>query len=448
MSKKRNNILKIGDKMLKVLDSVLWATATVMIVMAGIYFTFKLKFVQFNFKEMFKNILKKENNTITPFESLMMVLGGRIGVGSIAGIALAIYLGGIGTIFWMWVIGFISTANAYAETILGVKYKENDEYHISKGGPSYYLKKGLKKNNLGKLYAYIIVISQVAGFLSIQANTITKSITNYINISPIIIGFIIMILSFIIFSKGTKRIFKFSSKLVPIMTLIYVLTSLFIVINNIELIPNIFLNIIKEAFNFKTFGFGFLTTLIVGIQRGIFSNEAGLGTGAIAASTVDVDFPASQGYVQMIGVYITTFLVCTATAIVILTANVSLVGENLNGIEITQNAFIYHLGNFGNFIVIISIVLFAFSTILSGYYDTESNLKFLTKVSDKKVLILKIISCIVLFISSIMSASLIWKIVNILTAILAIINIYAIIKLKNDVIFENKRYNKCCKRGE
>ena len=433
--------------MLKVLDSVLWATATVMIVISGIYFTFKLKFVQFNFKEMFKNIVKKGHNTITPFESLMMVLGGRIGVGSIAGIALAIYLGGIGTIFWMWVIGFISTANAYAETILGVKYKETDELHIAKGGPSYYLKKGLKKTSLGKLYAYIIVISQVAGFISIQANTITKSITNYINISPIIIGLIIMLLSLFIFNKGTKKIFKFSSKLVPIMTLIYVLAALLIVINNIELIPNIFLNIIKEAFNVKAFGFGFLTTLIIGIQRGIFSNEAGLGTGAIAASTVEVDLPASQGFVQMIGIYITTFLVCTATAIVILTADVSLVGDNLNGIEITQNAFIYHLGNLGNLIVITSIVLFAFSTILSGYYDTVSNLKFLTKLSEKKLLILKIISCLVLFISSFVSASLIWKIVNILTAILAIINIYAIMKLKNDVIFENKRYNKCRKRG-
>lgn len=433
--------------MLKVIDSVLWATATVMIVISGIYFTFKLKFVQFNFKEMCKNIFKKGNTTITPFESLMMVLGGRIGVGSIAGIALAIYLGGIGTIFWMWIIGFISTANAFAETVLGVKYKENDEYHISRGGPSYYLKKGLKRPNLGKLYAYIIVISQVAGFLSIQANTITKSITNYTSISPIIIGFIIMSLSFVIFNKGTKKIFKFSSKLVPVMTLIYVLASLLIVINNIELIPNIFLNIIKEAFNFKAFGFGFLTTLIVGIQRGIFSNEAGLGTGAIAASTVEVDFPASQGFVQMIGIYITTFLVCTATAIVILTSDVSLVGENLNGIEITQKAFIYHFGSIGNIIVIISIVLFSFSTILSGYYDTESNLKFLTKVNDKKLLILKIISCLVLFISSIVSASLIWKIVNILTAMLAIINIYAIMKLKNDVIFETKRYKKCCKRG-
>ena len=433
--------------MLKVIDSVLWATATVMIVISGIYFTFKLKFVQFNFKEMCKNIFKKGNTTITPFESLMMVLGGRIGVGSIAGIALAIYLGGIGTIFWMWIIGFISTANAFAETVLGVKYKENDEYHISRGGPSYYLKKGLKRPNLGKLYAYIIVISQVAGFLSIQANTITKSITNYTSISPIIIGFIIMSLSFVIFNKGTKKIFKFSSKLVPVMTLIYVLASLLIVINNIELIPNIFLNIIKEAFNFKAFGFGFLTTLIVGIQRGIFSNEAGLGTGAIAASTVEVDFPASQGFVQMIGIYITTFLVCTATAIVILTSDVSLVGENLNGIEITQKAFIYHFGSIGNIIVIISIVLFSFSTILSGYYDTESNLKFLTKVNDKELLILKIISCLVLFISSIVSASLIWKIVNILTAILAIINIYAIMKLKNDVIFETKRYKKCCKRG-
>ncbi len=430
--------------MLKVIDSILWATATVMIVISGIYFTFKLNFVQFNFKEMFKNILKK-GSTITPFQSLMMVLGGRIGVGSIAGIALAIYLGGIGSIFWMWVIGFVATANAFAETVLGVKYKEKDERHIAKGGPSYYLKNGLNKPNLGKLYAYIIVVSQVIGFLSIQANTITKSITNYININPLIIGLIIMILSFLILNKGTKKIFEFSSKLVPIMTLIYVVSALIVIIKNITLIPSIFTNIIKEAFNFKAVGFGFLTTLIVGIQRGIFSNEAGLGTGAIAASAVEVDYPASQGFVQMIGIYITTFLVCTATAIVILTSDINFIGNNLNGIEITQNAFIYHFGNMGNFIIIMSIILFAFSTILSGYYDAESNLKFLIKINEKKLFILKIISCLVLLISSITAANFIWKIVNILTAILAIINIYALINLKKDVIYELKRYQKCGK---
>lgn len=229
------------------------------------------------------------------------------------------------------------------------------------------------------------------------------------------------------------------------MTLIYLITSLFIILSNLNLIPFVFKTIVKEAFNFKALGFGVLGTMIVGIQRGIFSNEAGLGTGAIAASTVDTDFPVSQGYVQIIGIYITTFLICTATALVILTSDVTIMSGNLNGIEITQNAFIYHIGHFGNIIVVLSIILFSFSTILSGYYDAQSNLKFLTKVNDKKNLLLKVISCIVLLISSVMSANLIWQIVNILTAILAIINIYAIMKLKKDVIYELRRYKECDK---
>lgn len=422
--------------MLKIIDSILWSIATILMVYSGIYFTYKLKFVQFNFKEMFKNIIKKEDNSISPFESLMMVLGGRIGVGSIAGIALAIYLGGIGSIFWMWIIGFISAANSFSETTLGVKYQEKDK-NLYKGGPSYYIKNGLNNKKLGKFYALIIVISQVFGFLSIQANTITNSI----NINPIISGLVITLVSFIIINKSTKQLFKISSKLVPIMTLIYIIASIFIIICNIDQIPNLLKSIISEAFNFKSLGFGVLSSFIVGIQRGIFSNEAGLGTGAIAASTVKTAFPVSQGYVQILGIYITTFLICTATALVILTSNINFLGNNLNGIEITQNAFIYHLGNVGNVIVIISIVLFAFSTILAGFYDAESNLKYLTN----KTSYLKLIICFVLFISSIIPAKTIWEIVNILTALLAITNIYALIKLKKDIIFELRRYKECGK---
>ncbi len=422
--------------MLKIIDSILWAIATILMVYSGVYFTYKLKFVQFNFKEMFKNIIKKEDNSISPFESLMMVLGGRIGVGSIAGIALAIYLGGIGSIFWMWIIGFISAANSFSETTLGVKYQEKDK-NLYKGGPSYYIKNGLNNKKLGRFYALIIVISQVFGFLSIQANTITNSI----NINPIISGLVITLVSFIIINKSTKQLFKISSKLVPIMTLIYIIASIFIIICNIDQIPNLLKSIISEAFNFKSLGFGVLSSFIVGIQRGIFSNEAGLGTGAIAASTVKTAFPVSQGYVQILGIYITTFLICTATALVILTSNINFLGNNLNGIEITQNAFIYHLGNVGNIIVIISIVLFAFSTILAGFYDAESNLKYLTN----KTSYLKLIICFVLFISSIIPAKTIWEIVNILTALLAIINIYALIKLKKDIIFELRRYKECGK---
>lgn len=429
--------------MLKIFDSILWAIATVFIVYCGIYYTYRLKLVQFRFKDMFKNVFKKSNNGITPFESLMMVLGGRIGVGSIAGIALSIYLGGIGSIFWIWVIGFLSAPSAFAETILGIKYQVGDKELY--GGPSYYLFKGLNNKFLSRVYSYIILFSYVGGFLSIQSNTIATSITQYINAQPILIGLILGVISFVIILGGIKNISSVSKYLVPIMTLIYVLTSLFIVIFNIDKIPLIFKSIFLSAFNFKSLGFGFIGSMVVGIQRGIFSNEAGLGTGAIAASAVKTKYPAECGFVQMIGIYVTTFLICTSTALVILTTDIGSVNV-INGIEMTQKAFINHLGSFGNLIVIISIILFAFSTVLSGYYDGEASLKCLfPKIGNKSILFLKIITLIVIVLGSFIKATLLWNIVNILTALLAIINIYAIYKLRKDVIVELERYDKCDK---
>lgn len=429
--------------MLKIIDSILWAIATVFIVYSGIYYTFKLKFVQFRIKEMFINLFSHNKTGISPFASLMLVLGGRIGVGSIAGIALSIHLGGIGSIFWLWIIGIISAPSAFAETVLGVKYQNKEEFEIT-GGPSYYLKKGLKKIFLSRIYSYIIVFSYIGGFLSIQANTITTSITTYFNISPIIIGVLIGVLSLFIILGGIKKISNVSKYLVPFMTLFYVFASLIIIISNIKLIPNIFKNIFIQAFNFKSLGFGIFESMLIGIQRGIFSNEAGIGTGAIASSSVKTDFPAKQGFVQMLGIYITTFLICTSTAIVILTSNVNNINIS-NGIELTQQAFINHMGVFGNSVVIISIILFAFSTILSGYYDGEASIKFLfPKV--KNLSILKLITFAVIILGSIIEANTLWNIVNILTAFLAIINIYGIIKLRSKVIYEFKRYNEFSKR--
>jgi AGCS family alanine or glycine:cation symporter len=429
--------------MLKFIDSILWAIATIFIVYSGIYYTFKLKFVQFRIKDMLLNLFPKQKNKsgISPFVSLMLVLGGRIGVGSIAGVALSIYLGGIGSIFWLWVIGILSAPSSFAETVLGVKYqyKTNKEIY---GGPSYYLKYGLKKNKLSRLYSYIIIFSYIGGFLSIQSNTITTSITTYIDIPNIILGVILGFISFFIILGGIKKISNVSKYLVPIMTIIYVIISFIIIMLNIKLVPSIFKNIFIQAFNFKSLGFGIFGSMIIGIQRGIFSNEAGLGTGAIAASTVDEQMPAKQGFVQMIGIYITTFLICTSTALVILTTET--MGNNvINGIELTQQAFINHLGSLGNIVVIISIILFAFSTVLSGYYDGEASLKFLfPNISKLCLLILKIITFIVIILGSITSSNTLWNIVNILTAILAIINIYSIMKLKNKVIYELERYNK------
>jgi AGCS family alanine or glycine:cation symporter len=195
-----------GDIMLEIINKFAWMIATLLIIYSGLYFTFCLRGVQFNLKKMFKSLFcKNKTEGIKPYQTLMMVLAGRIGVGSIAGVALAIYLGGIGSIFWMWVVAFIGASNSFAETVLGIIYKEKDENNIYKGGPSFYIKKGLNNKLLGGVYACLVIFSYVGGFLSIQSNTITKSINQITTVSPIIIGIIISIItSFIIFG-GIKR---------------------------------------------------------------------------------------------------------------------------------------------------------------------------------------------------------------------------------------------------
>lgn len=418
------------------INKILWLVATLLLVSSGIYFTIKLNFIQFRIKDMLKNIFSKEKEKgIKSYETLMMVLAGRIGVGSIAGVALAIHLGGIGSIFWMWVIAIVSASNSYVETVLGILYQEKDYDNIYKGGPSYYLKNGLNKKILGGIYALLIILSYVGGFLSIQSNTITKSINQITYVSPILIGLIISVVTMVIIFGGIRRIASFSSKVVPFMIIGYILIALYCCITNIYLIPDIFVNIIKSAFHFDSFFSGFLPTLIIGIQRGIFSNEAGLGTGAIASSTVNTTNSVKQGYIQMIGVYITTLLICTSTALIILTSDYTTLNlKDVNGIEITQYAFTYHLGNVGSYLIFISIILFSFTTILTGYYDGESSLKYFFKsIKNIYLIILKVLTILVLFIGCLIKASSIWLFVDILVALEAIINIYALFMLRKDV---------------
>lgn len=423
--------------MIVLTNKLLWAIASALIIISGIYFTLKLKFIQLNIKNILSSTLKKNKDTkgLSPLSTLMLTLAGKIGVGSIAGVALAIYIGGPGTIFWMWVMALISASNTFAETYIGILYKEKDEDNIYKGGPSYYIKNGLNKKNLAIFCAILIIICYLVGFIPIQANTITKSINEIITINPIIIGLVLCSFSAFIIFGGIKKISNVSNKLVPAMTFLYLLVAGIIVIKNITLIPNILLTIISDAFNFKPFFAGFMSTLIIGIQRGIFANESGLGTGSIASSATSDSNPIKTGYVQMLGIYITTLLICTSTALIIMTSNYNTINfTDINGIEITQYAFTYHLGNIGNIIIFISILFFAFSTILTGYYYIESNLKFFkAKISHKQLIIVKIITIIFLFIGCLISSEQLWDIVDCLVAMLAIINIYTLIKLRHKI---------------
>ena len=430
----------MNNQVIEVLSSLndkLWIIVTILIFILGLYFTIKLRGIQFDFKKMLKEVTKKEKATdgISSFKTLMLSLAGRIGVGSISGVALAIYLGGPGTIFWIWMISLLSATLAYSETYLGIKYREKDEDNVYKGGPAYYIKKKLNLPKLGAIYAAIIIICYGIGFMSIQSNTISKAVIEVVSINPVIIGIILSIITLLIIFGGIKKIANATSKIVPIMSLLYIGLSLYVIIKNISLIPNVFSVIISGAFNLKSFASGFLVTLLTGVQRGIFSNEAGLGTGSIAASSGSNNNPSSQGYIQMLGIYITSFLICTSTAIIILTSNYnSLNIIDPNGIEIATSAFNYHLGSFGNIFLVVSIFLFAFSTILSGYYYGESSLKyFFSKVNKKYINILKILTIIVIFVGSIASSTIVWKFTDVFVAFLAFINIYAMYRLRKEI---------------
>lgn len=426
--------------MLKIITSFLWSITIVFLLGGGLYFSIKLKFPQLKISSLFKGFHKDSKSSVSPFRSLTMSLAARIGVGSLAGVALAIYTGGPGTIFWIWVAGIITSVNAFCESYMGAKYQEKDG-DAYKGGPSYYIKHGLKNKKLASLYAILIIISYIVGFMTIQANTITTSIHSTYGFSPIVIGIVLAFISGISIMRGLDEIANITSKLVPLMGIGYILLSGSIILMNLNKIGVVLMEIIMDAFSMKAIRGGILTTFVIGMQRGVFSTEAGLGTGAIASSCSHTNHKVNLGLIQVLGIYFTVFVVCTSTALLILTSDYTMLSfENMNGIELTQYALNYHLGRSGIIVLIVSVVSLAYSTIVAGYYYGESNLKYLIKnVSKTQINILKIVTVILLVIGSIMNATILWNIVDILVAILAIINMYALMKLRKEIIVDYEK---------
>jgi len=402
----------------------------IVLVISGIYFSFKLKFKHFNMIKAVKTMLKNSNNGISSFQSLCISLASKIGVGSLAGVVLSIYVGGVGSIFWMWIITLICSSNTMVESILSIKYRKKKDNNLYEGGPFYYMDK--IKNRLGIVYALIFVIAYIGGFLPIQSNTISKVVTEIIPVSPFIIGIIIVTLTSLVIFKGVKEIANVVSKLVPFISIVYIATCLVIVISNIVLIDDVILFIIREAFNVKSFVTGFT----VGTIKSVFSTEAGLGTAAIAASSSSNANEEEEGLVQVFGINFDTFIVSTLTAfVVILSPYTSLNITNINGIEITRYAFVYHLGSIGGLILTITIILFAFSTIIGGYYYGEIALKYITQ--KENTTLLKIVTIILLLLSTIISPNIIWNLIDKFIVVLALLNTFALFLLRKDV-FKDK----------
>ncbi len=403
----------------------------VLLVLLGIFFTYKTKFVQFRYiKEMFRLLgdgdsSDKKDGTVSSFQAFCISTSSRVGTGNLAGIAIALSVGGPGAIFWMWIMALLGAASSFVESTLAQIYKEKDESGAYRGGPAYYIEKGLKKKWLGVLFSILITLSFGLIFNSVQSNTIAAAVNEAFGFNKTVVGIILMILTLVIIIGGVQRIAKFSGVIVPIMAGLYILVALFIVVKNITLIPSIIVLIVKSAFGLNEFIGGTLGgIMLIGIKRGLFSNEAGMGSAPNAAATATVSHPVKQGLIQTLSVFNDTIIICTCTAFIILVSGIDLSGD-LTGIQLTQKALTSEIGSFGSIFIAICIFLFAFSSIIGNYYYGETNIEFLTK---KKIYLTayRIAVGLMVFFGSVASLGLVWTLADISMAFMAIVNLIAI----------------------
>ena len=402
--------------------SISWYVASILIMYATGKFSFKYRFRQLNIKKIIEAIRSKSKNDISPCGSLSVSLAAKIGVGSLSGIALCLYFGGLGSIFWLVIISLLIPITTYVECLLGIKYRSKiDGGYV--GGPSYSISKCLGNKKMGYLYSILIIITYSGLFLSIQANTIVNAL-EYVKIDKVYSTIILMIVSFLIIIRGIKGITKVNSILVPVMLVFYVLLGGYIVSNNYHVLGNILGMVIKEAFQIKKI----IPVFLVGMQRAIFITESSIGTSAISASSCDNDGD-KQGMLEVFGVHIVTILVCLTTFLIISTTDYQMISfNNLNGIEIVMYAFQYHFGSFGMLFLSIITVLFAFSTIISSYFFGESNMEIFSWKKRYRWII-RIFFILVILLSSFIKPSILWNLCDYFIAILVIINVSSIIKI-------------------
>ncbi len=416
------------------MNTMLWSyVLIVMLIGLGLYFTVRSGFVQFRlFGEMFKllteNVSKsvsgKKEEGISPFQAFCISTASRVGTGNLAGVALAIAVGGPGAVFWMWAIALIGAASAFVESTLAQIYKVNDPKGF-RGGPAYYMEQALGKRWMGITFSILITLCFGLVFNAVQSNTISYAFNEAFNVERLTVGYIITGLTGIVIFGGVKRIARVAEVIVPVMAIAYVLVALFIIISNITAIPGIISLIVKSAFGVEqAVGGGIGIAMMQGIKRGLFSNEAGMGSAPNAAATATTSHPVKQGLIQTLGVFTDTLLICSATAFVILISGVY-TDTSLTGIQLTQNALSSQVGPWGTIFIAACILMFAFSSIIGNYYYGESNIEFINTNPIWLLLYRVAVVGMVLF-GSTSKIAIVWDLADLFMGMMAFINLIAI----------------------
>ncbi|WP_215226721.1 alanine/glycine:cation symporter family protein [Echinicola shivajiensis] len=453
-------------EIVEAVNNVVWSNALIVLcLVAGVYFSVVTKFLQVRYiKEMLRLLFKGKPSEkgVSSFQAFALAISGRVGTGNIAGVATAIAMGGPGAIFWMWVIAFLGSASAFIESTLGQLYKEvNDgEY---RGGPAYYIEKGLGIKWYGLLFAFATILSMAVFMPGVQSNSIALSMKNAFDIPAEITGIGVTILLGLIIIGGVKRISKVAEVVIPFMAAAYILMAVVIIFINIEEVPGVLSMIIGAAFNLESaFSGVFGMAIAWGVKRGIYSNEAGQGSAPHAAAAAEVSHPAKQGLVQAFSVYVDTLFVCTATALMILfTGQYNVINpeggflvENLPGVEIgpeyTQYAVATHFPDLGSGFVAVSLLFFAFTTIMAYYYIAETNLSYLNRNKHRAWALwgLRLLFLITTFYGAIRTAQLAWTMGDIGVGIMAWLNVIAILLLRKPALKVFNDYTKQLKEGK
>ncbi|AVW99958.1 alanine/glycine:cation symporter family protein [Vibrio vulnificus] len=446
--------------LINLMNDLLWGSILVyLLVGVGIYFTVRLGFIQFrHFGHMFsvlKNSRKSDNAGISSFQALCTSLAARVGTGNMAGVAVALTAGGPGAIFWMWLIAMLGMATSFAESTLAQLYKTKDDDGNYRGGPAYYMEKGLGMRWMGVLFSIFLIIAFGLVFNAVQANSIANAMQNAFGWENAYVGVVIVVLSGVIIFGGIKRIARTAELIVPVMALAYLALALFVMFSNLEKLPDVLMLIFKSAFGLQEaaaggLGYAIAQAMINGIKRGLFSNEAGMGSApnAAASATPYPPHPASQGYVQMLGVFMDTIVICSATVAIILMSGEYVPHGEITGIELTQLALSSQVGSWGGIFVAVAIFFFAFTSIIANYSYAETNLVFLEHNHKAGLNVFRLVVLGLVGFGAIAPLPVVWALADVSMGMMAIVNLVAILLLSGIVIKLAKDYNRQLQAGK
>ena len=429
---------------------------------AGLYFTIITRFIQFrHFGHMWK-LLRVSNQGrkdggISSFEALMTSLAARVGTGNLAGVAIAIYLGGPGAVFWMWMTAIVGMSTSFIESTLAQAYKVPHNDNVYRGGPAYYIEKGLGKRWLAIFFSLCLLVAFGLAFNGVQSNTIAQATHEAFGIPTWMTGLILVVLVAPVVFGGLRSVARIAGKIVPIMAILYILLALFIIVTNFSQFPAAIVLIVKSAFGFEqaaggVIGYGIAQAMINGIKRGLFSNEAGMGSAPNAAATAKShpDHPAVQGFMQMLGVFMDTLVICTATASIIILSGVVDPNVEQEGIQLTQLALSQYVGDLGVVFVAIAIFFFSFTSIIANYSYGESNLEFISGAKNAKVMIMvfRFMVLGMVFVGAIASLPAIWNFADLSMGLMALVNLVAIVMLSPVALRILRDYERQIKEGK